>query len=185
MSTDFIRYDLLAQEALRGVIRRVLEDAARSGLPGEHHLYISFLTNAPGVRLSARMRERYPTEMTIVLQHQFWDLSVNEHAFEVGLSFGGVPEKLVVPFESISGFHDPSVNFGLKFEPAEGSTDASDQHPPVKIEAIDTSETAKSKPAVPTKPSGSQDAGSETEKDTESAPSEGAEVVSLDKFRKK
>jgi hypothetical protein len=121
MATDLIRYDLLVQEALRGVVRRVLEDTMREGLPGEHHYYVTFRTNAPGVRLSQRMRERYPDEMTIILQHQFWDLTVNDHAFEVGLSFSGTPERLSVPFESLTGFFDPSVQFGLKFEVQEAA----------------------------------------------------------------
>jgi hypothetical protein len=116
MATDLIRYDLLVQDALRGVVRKVLADAARDGLPGDHHFYITFHTPAPGVRLSARMREQYPDEMTIILQHQFWDLSVSEHAFEVGLSFKGIPETLVIPFEALTGFFDPSVPFGLKIE---------------------------------------------------------------------
>ena len=114
---DLFRYDLLVKEALRSVVRRVLTLAAREGLPGEHHFYITFQTNYPGLRLSTRMRERYPDEMTIVLQHQFWDLAVNEHNFEVGLSFSGVPERLLIPFDAITGFFDPSVQFGLKFEP--------------------------------------------------------------------
>ena len=116
MATDLIRYDLLVQNALRGVVRKVLTDAARDGVPGEHHYYVSFLTAAPGVRISARLREKYPDEMTIVLQHQFWDLGVTEHSFEVGLAFGGIPERLLVPFEAVTGFFDPSVQFALKFE---------------------------------------------------------------------
>jgi hypothetical protein len=118
MSTDHIRYDLLAQDALRGVVKRVLADAARDGLPGDHHFYISFKTKHPGVKLSPRLGEKYPDEITIVLQHQFWDLTVTDQAFEVGLSFRNAPEKLVVPFDAISGFFDPSVQFGLKFEVA-------------------------------------------------------------------
>ncbi|MDQ4060169.1 MAG: ClpXP protease specificity-enhancing factor SspB, partial [Pseudomonadota bacterium] len=118
MAQDLIRYDILAQEALRGVVRRVLTDVARDGLPGEHHFYIAFDTRAPGVRLSQRLREQYPEEMTVVLQHQFWDLAVTEHSFEVGLSFGGVPERLQIPFSAIKGFFDPSVQFGLQFEVA-------------------------------------------------------------------
>ncbi|QIB33413.1 ClpXP protease specificity-enhancing factor SspB [Ancylobacter pratisalsi] len=117
MSVDLIRYDLLVQDALRAVVRRVLTDVAQDGLPGDHHLYVSFDTCAPGVRLSARLKEKYPEEMTIVLQHQFWDLIVTESFFEVGLSFNGIPEKLHVPFSSLKGFFDPSVKFGLQFEP--------------------------------------------------------------------
>lgn len=115
---DHIRYDLMVREALRDVVRRVVADAARNGLPGDHHFFISFDTRAPGVRLSPRMRAQYPEEMTIVLQHQFWDLTATESGLEVGLSFGGIAEKLAVPFEAIKGFFDPSVQFGLEFEVA-------------------------------------------------------------------
>ncbi|MGI6245148.1 MAG: SspB family protein [Pseudochelatococcus sp.] len=116
MTQDYIRYDLHVQDALRGVVRKVLADVARDGLPGDHHFYITFLTRHPGVKLSSRVRARYPEEMTIVLQHQFWDLTVSETTFEVGLSFGSIPEKLVVPFEAMTGFFDRSVDFGLRFE---------------------------------------------------------------------
>ncbi|WP_311274849.1 SspB family protein [Methylobacterium sp. WCS2018Hpa-22] len=132
MADDLIRYDLLVQDALRGVVRKVLTDAAREGLAGEHHFYVSFRTEAPGVRMSQRLREKYPQDMTIVLQHQFWDLGVTEHAFEVGLSFSGVPERLLVPFDALSGFFDPSVQFGLKFDLNEtAEDDASDDAPQV------------------------------------------------------
>src|SRR5579862_9118951 len=114
MPVDHIRYDLLAQAALRGVVRTVLADAAKNGLPGEHHFKITFATGAPGVRLSERMRQQYPEAMTIILQHQFWDLVVSEDAFEVGLSFGGIAEKLAIPFDAITGFFDPAVQFGLQ-----------------------------------------------------------------------
>jgi hypothetical protein len=121
MAKDLIRYDLLVQEALKGVVRKILGDAIRDGLPGEHHFYISFRTDYPGVRVSQRLRDKYPQEMTIVLQHQFWDLGVTEHAFEVGLSFSGIPERLLVPFDALTGFFDPSVQFGLRFEVQDGS----------------------------------------------------------------
>jgi hypothetical protein len=129
MSTDLIRYDLMVQDALLGVVRKVLADTARDGLLGDHHFFVTFRTGLPGVRLSARMREAYPEEMTVVLQHQFWDLAVNEHGFQVGLSFKGTAELLVIPFDSITGFFDPSVQFGLKFEiqdmrPEAGANDA-------------------------------------------------------------
>lgn len=117
MSEDLIRYDILVQDALRGAMRKVLSEVARTGLPGEHHFYIAVDTTSPGVRISSRLRERYPKEMTIVLQHQFWDLVILEHTFEVGLSFGGVPERLLVPFSAVKGFFDPSVQFALEFEP--------------------------------------------------------------------
>ncbi|GGK54293.1 SspB family protein [Salinarimonas ramus] len=135
MTQDLIRYDLLVQDALKGVVRKVLADAAREGLAGEHHFYVSFQTTFPGVRLSSRMREKYPDTMTIVLQHQFWDLVVNEHAFEVGLSFGGVPERLLVPFDALTGFFDPSVQFGLKFEIREAAPAPTPATGPVLAEA--------------------------------------------------
>ena len=116
MPTDLIRYDLQVQDALRGVVRKVLADAARDGLPGEHHFYITFRTNAPGVTISSRLREQYPDEMTIILQYQFWDLRVDDEGFEVGLHFKNIPERLQIPFDAITGFYDPSVQFGLKFE---------------------------------------------------------------------
>jgi hypothetical protein len=125
MADDLIRYDLLVQDALRGVVRKVLTDAAREGLAGEHHFYVSFRTEAPGVRMSQRLREKYPQDMTIVLQHQFWDLGVTEHTFEVGLSFSGVPERLLVPFDALTGFFDPSVQFGLKFDLSDSAEDVS------------------------------------------------------------
>jgi len=115
MAVDLIRYDLLVQDALRGMVRQVLFSAARDGLPGEHHFYISFHTHARGVRLSQRIRDRYPDEMTIVLQHQFWDLRVTEQAFEVGLSFQNISEMLLIPFDAITRFADPAAGFELQF----------------------------------------------------------------------
>jgi hypothetical protein len=111
-----IDYEGLAQEAMRGVVRTVLAQTAKSGLSGDHHFYISFDTEAPGVTLSKRLKEKYPREMTIVLQHRFWDLAVTEQRFEVKLTFDGIPERLVVPFGAIKVFFDPSVRFGLQFE---------------------------------------------------------------------
>src|SRR6188472_3734247 len=116
MAEDHIRYDILAQEALRGVMRKVLAEVARTGLPGNHHFFITFLTGAPGVRVSSRLRERYPEQMTIVIQFQYWDLKVTDTGFEVGLSFSDVPEKLEIPFSAVRGFYDPSVNFELEFD---------------------------------------------------------------------
>jgi uncharacterized protein len=129
MSTDLIRYDLRVQEALRGVVRRVLSDAAKEGISGDHHFYISFDTQAEGVRMSSRLRQQYPERMTIVLQHQFWDLTVSEHAFEVGLSFKNVPERLYVPFDALMEFYDPSVQFGLKFESVSEASEAAGSQP--------------------------------------------------------
>ena len=115
MSVDHIRYDILAQDALRGVVRTVLHDAAKHGLPGDHHFYVTFDTRAEGVQLSPRMLAQYPEEMTVVLQHQFWDLAVGEEDFEVGLAFNGIPERLHVPLTAVKAFFDPSVRFGLQF----------------------------------------------------------------------
>jgi uncharacterized protein len=113
-----IDYEKMQQEALRGVVRSALEQTVVHGLPGDHHFYISFLTQLPGVSISKVLRERYPQEMTIVLQHRFWDLIVSEDRFEVKLSFDGVPERLVVPFAAIKVFIDPSVRYGLQFDDA-------------------------------------------------------------------
>ena len=124
MATDHIRYDLLVQDAFRGIFRKVLTDAAMHGLPGEHHFYITFKTGAPGVVMSDRLRAEYPEQMTIILQHQFWDLKVNDQDFEVGLSFRRVPEKLEIPFAAVTGFFDPSVNFGAEFTADEAGGEA-------------------------------------------------------------
>ncbi len=114
-----IDYEALQSEAMRGVVRAVLARTAKSGLPGDHHFYISFDTTVPGVSLSKRLKEKYPTEMTIVLQHRFWDLIVTEDRFEVKLTFDGIPERLVVPFAALKVFFDPSVRYGLQFEESE------------------------------------------------------------------
>ena len=118
MAEDHIRYDILTQDALRGVVRKVLSEVARTGLPGEHHFFISFSTRAPGVRISTRLLEQYDQEMTIVLQNQFWDLKTSETGFDIGLSFDGISETLFVPYSALKGFFDPSVQFGLQFEAA-------------------------------------------------------------------
>ena len=172
MATDHIRYDVLARDALRGVLRRVLSDAATHGLPGEHHFFITFLSEAEGVKLSPRLLAQYPEEMTVILQHQFWDLVVFEDRFEVGLSFGGIPERLVVPFSAIKSFFDPSVQFGLQFEPSEGSS-----------ETLATAAPASPEPPVLAAPDPAS--AGESAPDELAKPSEGAEVVRLDRFRKK
>jgi hypothetical protein len=183
MPTDLIRYDLLAQDALRGVVRRVLVDAARDGLPGDHHFYITFDTRAPGVRLSNRMREKYPLEMTVVLQHQYWDLIVTEHSFEVGLSFGGIPERLLVPFDAVKGFFDPSVQFGLQFEVA--GTEAEKGDVGVREIAPRPSESEPAGVSALTPSTPRVEAGDGPKTEPPAADAGGAEVVSLDKFRKK
>jgi hypothetical protein len=183
MPTDHIRYDLLAQEALRGVLRRVLADVARNGLPGEHHFYVTFDTCAPGLKISERLRTEHPEEMTIVLQHQFWDLTVTDQAFEIGLSFKGIPERLLIPFEAVKGFFDPSVQFGLQFatlaasEPAAAPVEAEDTKRRESKPAI--APAAEPKLALPAQ--APADAG-ETEP---RPPGQGGEVVRLDRFRTK
>jgi hypothetical protein len=160
MAEDLIRYDILAQEALRGVVRKILSEVVKTGLPGEHHFFISFVTRAPGVRISQRLLEQYDKEMTIVLQNQFWDLKVTETGFEVGLSFDGQRELLGIPYSAIKGFFDPSVQFGLQF-----NVDPGGATPAV-------TEQASTEPAV---------AG---EGQAAALPS-AEKVVSLDSFRKK
>ena len=173
MATDHIRYDVLARDALRGVLRRVLSDAAEHGLPGEHHFFITFLSQAEGVKLSPRLLAQYPEEMTIILQHQFWDLQVTDDRFEVGLSFGGIPERLVVPFAAIKSFFDPSVQFGLQFDIGEAAAPTAAKNAPASTEIAATAPAA-------------QDAAkSDTATDGDKKPAEGAEVVRLDRFRKK
>ena len=130
MPVDHIRYDILAQDALRGLVRRVLIDAGKKGLPGEHHFFITFDTQHDAVRLSQRLRDQYPDEMTVVLQHQFWDLKITEEAFEVGLSFSGVAERLYIPFEAITAFADPSVQFALQFETLVDAPEEGAEAPP-------------------------------------------------------
>jgi len=161
MAEDHMRYDILAQEALRGVVRKVLAEVAKTGLPGEHHFFISFLTRAPGVRLSEKLLGQYDKEMTIVIQNQYWDLKVSEIGFEVGLSFDGIPETLVIPFSAVKGFFDPSVQFGLQFDPqtAAGTEEIED----AEDDAVEAT--------------ANQD-GAESDKP-------GEKVVSLDAFRKK
>lgn len=118
MSEDLIGYDRIVEDALRGVVREALKRAAAGGLPGEHHFYVTCRTGAPGVVVPPVLRKRYPEELTIVLQHQFWDLAVDRESFSVTLSFGGRKEHLEIPFDAITGFADPGVQFALRFGPA-------------------------------------------------------------------
>jgi hypothetical protein len=198
MPVDHIRYDLLAQEALRGVVRRVLADAAKNGLPGDHHFFVTFDTRAEGVRLSQRMRAQYPEEMTVVLQHQFWDLSVSDDGFEVGLSFGGVPEKLAIPFTAVKGFFDPSVQFGLQFEQGgeaaaeENANQVTPSSPePAEGEATPLPaglKTRRAAPAVSAVPMPANPPPAGSEQPTAPQPDKSmnrGEVVPLDRFRKK
>jgi uncharacterized protein len=171
MPEDLMRYDQLAQNALRGVVRDALRRVEKSGLPGEHHFYIQFNTKYPGVNIGARLAERYPREMTVVLQHQFFNLQVTEERFQVELSFDNIPERLIVPFASVKGFLDPAVQFGLQFEV-------------VLAESAEAAAEQKAKKSTELKLEDKS-----TEKSSETAADDSAEdtpkVVSLDAFRKK
>jgi hypothetical protein len=171
MGQDHIRYDILAQDALRGVIRKVLSEVAATGrLPGEHHFFITFLTGAPGVRISQLLKSKYPEQMTIVIQHQFWEMKVTDSHFEIGLSFSDIPEKLFVPFNAIRGFYDPSVNFELEFDVPLAD---SDELPEAEITAY---------PVAAEKAEKAEDAVAKPADGEEKKP---GSVVSLDAFRKK
>ncbi len=219
MPEDLIRYDVLAQEALRGVVRKVLQEVSRTGLPGEHHFFISFDTKNPGVRMSTRLRSLYPDEMTIVLQHQFWDLNLTDTGIEVGLSFNGIPERLQVPYRAITSFVDPHASFGLKFDTGEASGAGIDVAESADAQTAadddregDTANTPEDRRLAlagdltgnepfaagnddeivdpeeqPGDPAGEQpgEPGEETADGEADRPEEGAEVVSLDAFRKK
>jgi hypothetical protein len=177
MAEDLIRYDILAQDALRGVVRKVLSEVARTGLPGEHHFFITFATTAPGVRVSTRLLSQYPEEMTIVVQHQYWDLIVTEHAFEVGLSFKGIPERLFVPFSALKTFADPSVGFQLHFaiHQAATATPETAEKPGLTIVPPRSNAVEPAKETLETEPAA----------ETGTATVAAAQVVSLDAFRKK
>ena len=193
MTVDYIRYDILTQDALRSVVRTVLIDAATKGLPGEHHFFISFDTRADGVGVSARLKAQYPKEMTIVLQHQFWDLIVTDDRFEVGLSFSGIPERLVIPLRAITGFADPSVQFGLQFAASVDEDEAATDSTAEKADKPEKGDKKAPRPparhartsapaqALPTPANPATEPGA---KPTD-APATGGEVVRLDRFRKK
>jgi hypothetical protein len=206
MPVDNIRYDLLTQDALRGVIRTVLTTAAAKGLPGDHHFFITFDTRAEGVRMSPRLKASYPEEMTIVLQHQFWDLAVAEEDFEVGLAFNGIRERLHIPLKAVKAFLDPSVQFGLQFsvEPEAGAAKAETP----AVAAVPASERKKPKPELKQeltrepKPALKQEPKPELKREPtatepqeapapakgkkgDAAPATTGEVVRLDRFRKK
>ncbi len=208
MPNDEFRYDILAQEALRGMVRTVLRRVEKRGLPGDHHFVITFDTTAPGVSLSKRLLDRYPHEMTIVIQYQFWGLKVYENAFEIGLSFNNVPETLVIPFRAMKSFQDPSVKFMLQFgglealaEPAPGTagedgTAPGEGAPPVSGAKLPSPvEPALPGPSAPPladagdaasrEGTASETGRDKPEKEEPGEPKKGAEVVHLDAFRKK
>jgi hypothetical protein len=181
MGADFIRYDLLVQDALRSVVKKVLGDAARDGLRGEHRFNISFKTNVPGVGLPASIKLRYPDEMAIILQHEFWDLAVNGEAFEVSLNFSRRPERLTIPFDAITGFSDPSVPFGFKLEPrlAEAARLVEAEPEPR------TEPKLKPKVAAPAIPSRKAETPAIVKAPEKVGEGDAAKVVSIDSFRKK
>ena len=194
MATDRIHYEVLVQDALRNVIRNVLADVAKSGLPGEHHFFITFLTNLPGVVISPRLKERYPEQMTIVLQNQFWDLKVDDKEFSVTLSFGDVPEYLNIPFAAVQGFYDPAAAFEASFDLPElviSSLDEdeneeeilSDKEDSVTVPVITIKAQEKSADELSDKVK-KTDKKENDETDT-SKEKTSADVVSLDSFRKK
>ena len=165
---DFLRYDKMVEQALRGVVRKSVEDVMANGLHGDHHFYITFLTDYPGVKIPDYLHERYPGEMTIVLQYQFNDLAIKNDTLQVTLSFNNIPEKLEVPLAAISIFADPSVNFALQFQPMDDGLTEDD------IAAIlDEDDDGEDDP------DNGGDGSSKGKKDST------GEVVSLDKFRKK
>ncbi len=156
MTEDYLNYPALIDTAMRGMVRDLMRRVQSDGLPGEHHFYISYDTQHPGVRMSEQLRAKYPKDITIVMQHQFWDFKVEDAQFHVTLSFGGAPEKLTVPFAALTAFADPSIKFGLQFQVAPSENSAP--------------------PEGPNTP----------EYDEETAEEEGAaEIISLDAFRKK
>jgi len=161
MAKEILQYNVMVEAALRAVVRQALSEVAEAGLPGNHHFYITFRTGHPGVQVPDYLKARYPAEMTIVLQFQFYDLQVDDNAFSVTLTFNNAPERLVIPLRAITVFADPSVNFVLPFQPAEVAVE--------EVPAPAAAHKAKPQPAV--KPA------DEGEKS--------GEVVSLDKFRKK
>ena len=183
MSEDLMRYDILAQHAMRGVVRLALKRVEREGLPGEHHFFVAFNTRFEGVRMSDRLHQRYKDEMTIVIQHQFWNLRTFEDHFEIELSFDNIPEQLSIPFAAINGFFDPSVQFGLQFETTETKDFAAEEtesEPEVSAE-----EPAPAKPANSGKKKSSKKKDEPAENAAPDASNDDSKVVSLDAFRKK
>ena len=200
MSSDLMNYEQMTQLALRGVVRDAVRRVIREdGLPGAHHFYITFLTRYPGVEIDAGLAAKYPEEITIVLEHQYWDLNAYDTEFEVTLKFGGIPKYLKVPYHAISRFHDPSVGFALQFDPPP-EMETSEPESVVQIAPVKTAKkpsvvsetTALGAPAKKTvskaKPKKAKAKKSDEKPDSDDdSPSDndGEKVVSLDSFRKK
>jgi len=172
--TDTIDYPGLIDSAMRNVVREALIHVDKFGLPGEHHFFISFQTNFPGVSISPQLKARYPEEITIVVQHQFWDLKITDKQFSLMLSFNNIPEKLVVPFDALTAFADPSIKFGLQFH-GKAPANTSEAEEPVSCPA--TGRTGKEKP-----PMAAFDEDAPTE---ESEAANDEKVISLEAFRKR
>lgn len=173
MPEDLMRYDRMVEDAMRGVVRTALERTAAEGLPGEHHFYITFRTTDPGVQIPGHLRERYPDEMTIVLQHRFSDLEVGNDGFGVTLSFNEVPARLIVPYQAISAFADPSVRFGFTFASGDEKPESESETP------------APDEGAAAEEGSAADAAAEQAPAETAAAVEPGETVVSLDRFRKK
>lgn len=168
-----MRYDVMAREALRGVVKKALKRIAREGgLPGDHHFYVTFQTQAPGVDIDPELVASYPEEITIVLEHQYWELSANEDSFEVTLKFGGVPKYLCVPYAAITKFYDPSVRFALQFDADMPAADAAKKSGAIKRGPGPKSDRKK---AAEDKAETAEHTGGDN----------GGDVVSLDAFRRK
>lgn len=178
MSDQTIDYPKLVEHALRHVVRDTLTLIAEHGLPGRHNIYITFLTDHPGVALADELKARYPTEMTIVLQHEFWGLDVGDQGFGVTLSFNNVSQRIEIPYEAITVFADPSVEFGLQFNLTERSEQADD-------EESDVDESTETDGEVTTMPQPEVSNEADTKSDDDVKEGDGAEVVTLDQFRKK
>ena len=195
---SLLPYELWTEQAMRQVMRDAINHVARDGLPPQHHFYITLRTDYPGVVIPPRLRAQYPEEMTVILQHQFWDLTVTEQAFDVGLSFGGITERLGIPFDAITAFVDPSVQFGLQFEEVvEGQMQQAPANPPDKAKekqpakakrfpsALPGLAPEKTPTKAPEKPAAAPPALSAVPDPKPDKPSGGGEVVRLDRFRKK
>jgi len=189
LSDETLRYDIWVEEALRSVIKKTLVHVSEHGLPGDHHFYISFLTQAEGVSIPGRLRAQHPNDMTIVLQYQYDDLVINEDTFSVVLSFGGKKEQLVIPYTSVISFADPSVNFALQLKMmpmGEGEEDDidGDDADVVDIENYDAAhlEYFEATRANSDAPATGQDAGASDDDDDDK---KSGEVIALDAFRKK
>lgn len=190
MANDEMRYDQMVEEALRGVVRRAIEVAKSQGLSGDHHFYLTFLSQHPDVEMPVYLREQYPEEMTIVLQHQFYELTVDDEGFSVTLSFNSQRETLRVPFEAITTFADPSVNFALHFQKPSGTSndrdeeDSGAQSPDTSITALPSAGVApmKKKPRAPKLVEPTAEVEGEASESAEEGPEK---VVILDHFRNK